>query len=62
MNKKSKKTATKLPKSKFDKDFQEALDSLKACYRCLTIDSDMEEDFAPEIKKAKAVLKKFKWQ
>jgi len=31
-------------------------EALKDCLKCLTMDSDMEEDFAPEIKKAKAIL------
>ena len=31
-------------------------EALKDCLKCLTMDSDMEEDFAPEIKKAKTIL------
>lgn len=31
-------------------------DALKHCLKCLKMDSDMEEDFAPEIKAAKAIL------
>jgi hypothetical protein len=36
----------------------ELLEALKACYRALSIDSDMEEDFAPEIKQAKQAITK----
>lgn len=36
----------------------ELLEALKVCYRALTIDSDMEEDFAPEIRKALKAMSK----
>lgn len=34
------------------------VEALRASYRALTLDSDMEEDFAPEIKLIKQALKK----
>ena len=37
-------------------NFPAMYEALKDCLKCLTMDSDMEEDFAPEIKKAKTIL------
>lgn len=36
-------------------------EALISCYRCLTMDSDMEEDFAPEIKEIVTILDKIGW-
>lgn len=38
-------------------NYQALVDALNACLNCLTMDSDMEEDFAPEIRQAKKALK-----
>lgn len=34
------------------------LEALEACVKCLTMDSDMEEDFAPEIAQATEAIRK----
>ena len=36
----------------------ELLEALQSCIKCLTMDSDMEEDFSPEITLAKNAIKK----
>lgn len=32
------------------------VEALKSCLKCFQMDSDMQEDFAPEIKRIKSIL------
>ena len=43
---------------KLQQDYAEAVEACKVAYRALSLDSDMEEDFAPEIKQLQKVINK----